>query len=297
MTLKQCLSHCISVLEKHSDTPALDSRIIISEVCNVSDTDFLIHGEKEITEEQSEKIKILLDKRISGFSVAYAVGHRWFYRHSFKTPEGVLVPRPDTETLVENAVESALKLIENGKTELRILDLCAGTGCIGISTAAETVRRRPGTRIELHMSDISSVAFDTFTENAKAILTDNGISVYGHLGDLFCPLAGLRFDMILTNPPYIESSVIPTLSVEVRKEPVLALDGGEDGLDVIRRIVALAPMHLNRGGVLMIEGGYNQGPAMRALLENNLFSDVRIIKDLGGNDRVVSGLCNTLNFA
>ncbi len=297
MNLSQCLSHCTSVLEKHSDTPALDSRIFIEEVCGFSDTDFIIHGGTEITEEQFEKIKMLLDKRISGFSVAYAVGHKWFYRHNFKTPEGVLVPRPDTEILVENAVSYATDLIDRGKTSLRILDLCAGTGCIGISTAAEILKRRPGTALDLHMSDISPVAYNTFTENAQTILSDGSIPVHGHLGDLFSPLGGLRFDMILTNPPYIESSVIPTLSPEVRKEPLLALDGGEDGLDVIRRITALAPMHMNRDSLLMMEGGYNQGPALRALLENNLFSDVTVIKDLGGNDRVVSGLCNTLNFA
>ena len=133
--------------------------------------------------------------------------------------------------------------------------------------------------------------------DAGNILSESNISVHGHLGDLFSPLPGLRFDMVLTNPPYIESSVIPTLSAEVRSEPLLALDGGEDGLDVIRRIVTQAPMHMHRGSALMIETGYNQGPSVRALLENNLFSDVRIIKDLADNDRVVSGLCNTLNFA
>ena len=297
MTIKQCLSHCTSVLEKHSDTPALDSRIFIEEVCGISDTDFLIHPETEVSPQQFEKIKSLLDRRVLGFSVAYAVGHKWFYRHNFKTPEGVLVPRPDTETLVENAVEYATGRIDGGKTKLRILDLCAGTGCIGISTADEILRRRAGTEIELHMSDISGVAYKTFTENAQNILTQSSVSVHGHLGDLFSPLAGLKFDMILTNPPYIESSVIPTLSPEVRREPLLALDGGEDGLDIIRKIIVLSPMHMHAGSMLMIEGGYNQGPAIRTLLEKNLFSDVEVIKDLGGNDRVVSGLCNTLNFA
>lgn len=297
MTIKQCLSHCTSVLEPYSDTPALDSRIFIEEVCGISDTDFLIHPETEVSPQQFEKIKTLLDRRVSGFSVAYAVGHKWFYRHNFKTPEGVLVPRPDTETLVENAVEYATGRIDGGKTKLRILDLCAGTGCIGISTADEILRRRAGTEIELHMSDISGVAYSTFTQNAQDILSRCSISVHGHMGDLFSPLAGQKFDMILTNPPYIESSVIPSLSPEVRREPLLALDGGEDGLDIIRRIIALAPMHMTQGGLLMIESGYNQGPSVRALLEKNLFSDVEIIKDLGGNDRVVSGLCNTLNFA
>ena len=297
MTLSQCLSHCTSVLENHSDTPALDSRIIIGEVCNTNDTDFLLHPGKEIEPEQFEKIKTLLEIRVSGFSVAHAVGHKWFYRHCFSTPRGVLVPRPDTETLVENAVEFATDLIDKGRTGLRILDLCAGTGCIGISTAAEVLRRREQAQIELHLSDISPVAYSTFTENAQNILSETSVSVHRHLGDLFSTLCGLRFDMILTNPPYIESSVIPTLSAEVRNEPLLALDGGEDGLDIIRRIITRAPMHMDRGSALMIETGYNQGPAVRALLENSLFSHVRIIKDLAGNDRVVSGLCNTLNFA
>ena len=277
MTLGACLASCMKRL------PALDSRLLISEACGVSEKDFLIRPDMELTEAQLAKVEDFVQKRLSGQSVAYITGKKGFRYNEFFTPVGVLVPRPDTEILVESALECSFST-----SPVRILDLCAGTGCVGISTALELADKHPELEIELHLSDIDDTAYDCFTKNAETLIHNSRIRVFRYKGNLFEPLDGLKFDLILSNPPYIASSVIPTLQAEVLAEPVLALDGGEDGLDVIRKIVSLAPEFLNRDGQLMMEIGYDQGSALKQLLAARGYRNIRIIRDYGNNDRVAA---------
>lgn len=278
MTLSECLSFCTEHL------PLLDSRLIIRHVCNVADTDFIVNPKMPVSDAQFGQISEMVHKRRSGIPLAYITGTKGFRYSTFLTPPGVLVPRPDTEILVQSAVNTPFE----GKT-IRILDLCAGTGCIGISTALELAQKMPDLEVELHLSDLSPTAFDCFCQNAENLIHTDRIRVFTHKGNLFEPVENMVFDLILTNPPYIKTSVIPTLEKEVLAEPLLALDGGDDGLDIIRTIVARAPSRLVPGGRIFMETGYDQGKETSALMKVKGFTDIRIIKDYGGCDRVVTG--------
>lgn len=199
----------------------------------------------------------------------------------FEVDENVLIPRQDTELLVETALPLC--------AEKRVLDLCTGSGCIGLSIAVN------GTPNEVILSDISEKALETAEKNllrlqreyGRLLHTKQGISMI--CGDLWDPVQG-TYDVIVSNPPYIETGVIPELMPEVRDfEPKSALDGGVEGMDFYQRIAESASEYLNRGGMLCLEIGYNQGESVRALMERHGFSDVRISKDLVGHDRVVAG--------
>ena len=210
----------------------------------------------------------------------------------------VLIPRMDTETLVDNA----LCLIKEGrltnegariigdKNAWNVLDLCTGSGAIGISIASLAARD-----VKVMLSDVSKDALEVARENVK--LNKVGDSVKVVQGDLFSPFKKLfkkqKFDMIVSNPPYIESGEITSLQREIKEhEPMSALDGGSDGLDFYRRIANEAPDYLEDCGVILLEIGDTQGEAVKALLEGTerKFSEVRIIRDLAGRDRVVFGL-------
>ena len=236
----------------------------------------------EVPESLCEKILDAYERNKQGEPLAYIVGERAFYRDVFKVRKGVLIPQPDTETLVEEAV-NYLKTISS--QSICILDLCAGSGCIGISVAKEIAPFFE--KVELYMSDISPVAFECFSENASLLIKQQNIEVHNCKGDLFEPLKDIKFDLILSNPPYIASNVIPSLSKEVQNEPLLALDGGNDGLSFYKRIVQKAPLFLKNKSVLMLEIGFDQAQSVMNLLACKSFCQIEVVKDLGNNDRVV----------
>jgi release factor glutamine methyltransferase len=211
--------------------------------------------------------------------VAYILGRREFYGLSLLVDRRGLVPRPDTETLVEVALERT-----RGRSMFgRALDLCTGSGCVAIAFA----KARPTWRVT--GTDVSPAAAELAWENTRRLgaAFTLGISV----GDLFAPVGEQRFELILANPPYVPSGEIATLDADVRDfEPRLALDGGADGLDLVRSIVAGARERLEPGGVLALEIGHDQGPRTRALFEQAGFSDVVVRRDYGARERVVSGL-------
>ena len=284
MTLEELYQKCVQIIGSSSDTPTLDARIIAQNVLNIELNSFILHFKDIVSPSDAQTITDMAMRRAYGEPVAYLVGHRGFYEDDFKVNKYTLIPRADTETLVELAVELGKNL---PSSPITILDLCCGTGCIGISTAKAL--KKQDKNVELTLTDLSLEALDVCKENARNILKNIGVECRFECGDLFESVACDEFDMILTNPPYIATEVIGTLEEQVRHEPFLALDGGEDGLDLIREITSQAPEHLKSGGYLLMEIGYNQGSAVKALFKKADFEEVEVKKDLGGRDRVVKG--------
>lgn len=309
MTTEQLYRECSRVIGNASDTPALDARIIIQDALGLDDSAFMLKGPHEVPSIDAERILGMVHSRRDGTPVAYITGHRGFFMDDFLVNESTLIPRADTEVLVEHAIAKSKPIIQH-KTDniahrpvnrplFSILDLCCGTGCIGISLAKalamELEKHNAGDLIELTLSDISEGAATVCKQNASNILgacnpcKRSRVCWNTVTGDLFSTVGDSRFDIIVTNPPYIRRDVIPTLDEQVRNEPMLALDGGNDGLDVICRIVEDAPKHLVTGGWMLMEIGFDQGDAVKRMFQAAGFVDVSVEKDLGGRDRVVMG--------
>ena len=225
-----------------------------------------------VMKEQLSEYEIALRKRAEHVPLQYIVGEAEFMGLKFKVNSNVLIPRQDTETLVEEALRVA-------KPGMRVLDLCTGSGCIIISLAKNVAD------ISCTGSDISKQALLVAKENAKA----NEVEVEWERSDLFENISG-TFDLIVSNPPYIPTGEIPGLMPEVRDfEPVDALDGKEDGLYFYRIITEKSPEYLTSDGYLYFEIGYDQGEAVSAMMRQCGYTQVEVIKDLAGNDRVVKG--------
>ena len=253
----------------------------------------MMHWQDILPDNTCEAYFELVERRAGGEPMQYITGVQEFMGLTFNVNPNVLIPRQDTETMVEDALEVLSKGTLRGEEFVAkpsfkdVLDLCTGSGAIGVSLA------KLNNNIKVTCSDLSEKALETAKGNALA----NGLkSVKFEQGDLFEPFCGKlgkkKFDFIISNPPYIESEVIPTLQTEVKDhEPMMALDGGVDGLDFYKRIAEESPSHLKKGGVLMMEIGYNQGEAVCQLLEEtDRFEKVMCLKDLAHKDRIVVGL-------
>ena len=211
----------------------------------------------------------LLEKRISGVPFAYITEHKEFMKLDFIVNKNVLIPRPETELLVDEVLK------QNASS---LLDMCTGSGCIAISVACY------GKIDKIVAADISDEALDIARKNA----IKNDAKIEFIKSDLFENIIE-KYDIIVSNPPYIKTEIIETLDNDVKCEPYIALDGGEDGLDFYRKIIGNAYKYLNPAGHLMMEIGYDQGEAVKELLIENGYKDVKIIKDLSGNDRICIG--------
>lgn len=255
---------------------AFDARALLSFVMGIPFRDIPLHYTDEVTEERLARYEELLERRIGGEPLQYITGEQEFMGLPFHVDSRVLIPRLDTEILAEMAIDYVDALLP----PVRVLDLCCGSGAIGLSIAA--LARR--TEIKVVLSDISQDALDVAEENAKALGVLDMVTFIK--GDLFENIND-TFDLIVCNPPYIRTDVIKTLDTEVRNhEPMLALDGGADGLDIYRRIAEEAPGYLKAGGRLLMEIGYDQAEDVAALLQKE-FDDIKVLKDLAGLDRVV----------
>ena len=253
----------------------LDARLLLEYVCGTDHSTLLAHPDMEVSEADTEKYLGFIDRRAQREPVAYIIGSWSFMGLDFVVNNNVLIPEQDTEILVEEA----MRYLEDG---MRFMDLCTGSGCIALSLLNYT----NGTSAVC--TDISEDALKVARENADKLgLSDRASFVKT---DLFPEWDLGKFDIIVSNPPYIASKVIEELAPEVRDyEPRLALDGDEDGLVFYRRIVDRASEFLNSSGYLLMEIGYDQKDALVSMLEEKgRFHDIQVIKDLGGNDRVVS---------
>ena len=309
MTIRETLAEGKKLLEPPSplsfiDTPALDAALLLGKVMRKSRAELITHEDAAVNETQREEFLNLITRRRNGECVAYILGRREFRGLEFAVNPQVLVPRPDTEILVEAALEyidtnlprrgaEAQREEERGEKIFTLLDLCTGSGAVAISLKNECPF------LHVTASDISPEALETAALNASRLL-DNGLNAVHFIqsdlfenissgdGRLLQTAAGSgKFDLIVSNPPYVPTGELSGLAPEVRREPQLALDGGGDGLDLIRKIVSQAPRYLLPGGVLLLEAGSEQMPAIRDLLATNGFGDVRIYKDLAGRERVI----------
>lgn len=228
-------------------------------------------GAAELTSCQMNIIEAAVKSRLEREPLQYVIGEWDFMGLTFKLSRDVLIPRQDTEALAEEA-----ERLIRGRGYKSLLDICTGSGCIGIA-----LQRRTG--IGAALADISPGALEIAKANAERLGAECEIIK----SDLFEAFCGRKFDIITANPPYIPSETVKTLSEEVKKEPLLALDGGADGLKVYRRIAAEYENYLNEGGALLMEIGFDQGESVPALFERG-GKKPRVLKDLAGRDRVVA---------
>lgn len=250
----------------------LDARLLLEELCGTDRNDLLVHGDRPVTEEQEKNYVNQIELRSRHIPLQHITGYQEFMGLRFKVTPDVLIPRQDTETLVEEV----LKNLHDG---MRILDLCTGSGCILLS-----LLRYSNDCVGVG-ADLSRKALAVAEENAGTL----GLSAEFVQGNLFEPVTG-KFEIIVSNPPYIPSNVIPTLMEEVREhDPLIALDGKEDGLYFYREIIGKASEYLYPGGMLFLEIGCEQAGAVAELMKNAGYRDVTVCKDLAGLDRVVSG--------
>jgi release factor glutamine methyltransferase len=256
----------------------LEAQLLLAHVLRCSRMQLYTAFDKPLAEPELAGYRDLIKRRLAGESVAYLLGEQEFWGLPFYVDASVLVPRPDTETLIE--VVRALR--PDPAAPCRILDLCTGSGVIAVALAKEL----PGASVVA--TELSPEAAAIARRNAER----NGVAERVEIreGDLFAPVAGERFDLITANPPYIATAVIRTLSAEVRREPVLALDGGPDGLAFYDRICAAAAAHLEPGGLLVLEHGFDQADAVHARLAAAGFTDVVLVRDLGKQPRVTRGV-------
>lgn len=263
------------LLEAGIEEAALDARLLLEHICVTDRNTLLVHGDRSMSIQERQAYEEAIARRSQRVPLQQITGSQEFMGLSFQVNEHVLVPRQDTEILVEEV----LRELQDG---MRVLDLCTGSGCILISL--------------LHYSNYCQGVGTDISRKALEVARRNGTALLGSEKEytfLECNLFELvegRYDIIVSNPPYIRREEIETLMPEVREhEPRLALDGGEDGLDFYRRIAAESPRYLNGGGRLYLEIGCDQADAVQELLLRQGFREVNVAQDYAGLDRVVSG--------
>lgn len=249
-----------------------DAWLLLTMACKIDHTYYYMHMDEDMTQEQAHEFASLIDKRCERIPLQYITGEQIFMGLPFTVNSNVLIPRQDTETLVEEA----LKIV---KPEMKILDMCTGSGCVLISILKNVVN------VEGYGYDISKQAIIVAKENAKK----NGVTATFEHSDLFENVSE-KFDIIVSNPPYIRTDELHTLMPEVAEfEPRIALDGKEDGLYYYRKMIAECTDYLKLGGYLLFEIGHDQGRAVSDMMTYARFEKVNVVKDLAGNDRVVIG--------
>lgn len=251
-----------------------EAALLLADTLGVSQTWLYAHGDDEVDAPRARTFDALVERRVAGEPVAYLLGRRGFWRFDLQVSPATLIPRPETERLVELALERLPT-----DRDVRVADLGTGTGAIALAIAHD----RP--RATVIATDASVEALSVARANAITL----GLSVDFRLGDWLAPLAGEAFDLIASNPPYIADDDVHLGQGDLRFEPRGALASGADGLDDLRRIAAQAPGHLVSGGWLLVEHGWEQGAAVRALFEANGFESVETVQDWERRDRVTLG--------
>lgn len=274
MKIVEVLQNAIQELNSNNiSDPIMKSRILLSNILNTTKEYLVINSEEEISIETTNKFNEGINKLIKGYPLQYVTNHQEFMKLDFYVDENVLIPRADTEILVEEVISNCEK-----NKEYKVLDLCTGSGAIGISIA----RYIPN--LYITCTDVSNKALEIAKKNAKANNIDNIEFIES---DMFKNIKG-KFDIIVSNPPYIVKDVITTLDKEVQNEPYIALDGGIDGLDFYKIIACEAHRYLNENGKVFLEIGYDQKEEVTNLLKvSEKYNSIYSKKDLYDNDRIV----------
>ena len=311
MTLQNLKSQIIKELSQVSPSAKLDAEVLLSYCLGFSRTELLLKRGYEIPQDKEAWLNDASARRATGLPIAYITGHKEFYGYDFIVSPDVLIPKPDTEILVERAVDVILSMMDaRGENLLTVCDMCTGSGCIAIAVAKtllEDERVPPEQLPKFTLADISEPALDIARRNATALLSDHGSLVMSRFNfvrtNLFDAISeAIKYDVILSNPPYIPHTMVDELLKDGRSEPRLALDGDitlegdracemngqakDDGLEIIRNMIPQAQSHLApRGTILMETGEYNAEATAALATEAGFNTDIH--RDLEGQLRVV----------
>jgi len=308
MTIQDFKSKVIPSLHT-SPSPALDIQVLLEYSLGYDKTKLLLKRDEKIPEDKLNWLTDAIEKRKTGLPIAYITGHKEFYGYDFIVSPAVLIPKPDTEILVERAIELIIEKMEAHPNQvLTICDMCTGSGCIGLAvlrTLIDLYKIPYGQLPSFTLVDISPETLEIAQKNAKALVPDLADKIHfvrSNLFDQFSLMGGYSFDLILTNPPYIPHSMVEELLQDGRKEPRLALDGdvtltgdaaytiegdlADDGLEIIRNLIPQAKVHLAPLGNILMETGEYNAKAAALLAENHGFK-TKIHTDLEGQLRVV----------
>ena len=277
MTIKELLNQAVIMLKNENiDAPKTKARMLLQATLKKTREYIMIYDNQEVQNIERDRYIKNVKRLILGEPLQYITGRQEFMKLNFLVTKDVLIPRPDTEILVEEVI----KIAENIPNPV-ILDLCTGSGAIAVSLAKYIKN------VHICAIDISSKAIELAKKNAELNGVKNNIEFIE--SNMFDKIKDKKFDIIVSNPPYIETETIKKLSKDVQNEPRIALDGGKDGLDFYRKIADNGYKYLNRQGYICLEIGYNQRIAVRQILEKKKrYVNIKCVKDLCGNDRVIT---------
>jgi len=275
MNIQQALQQAGLLLSEASPSATLDARVLLSHVLQCNTAHLAAWPEKDLNEQQTAQFRQLIQKREQGQPVAHLTGHREFWSLDFFVNNSTLIPRPESETLVEFILEKFI-----GKKPMKLLDMGTGTGAIAIAIATE----KPAWQI--FASDISTPALKLAKQNSRQHRTDNITFIHS---DWFNNIAEHDFDIIVSNPPYIASNDPHLFAGDLRFEPQSALSAGPTGMNAIERLCLHAEHHLTKNGWLIIEHGYNQQQLAADCFTKNAYTDIEQRKDLSGHTRMTAG--------
>ncbi len=257
------------------DAARLEAQVLLAHALGCTRVQLYTGFDRPLDEDELARARGLIKRRLAGEPVAYLVGTQEFWSLSFAVDERVLVPRHDTETVIQVVLDQ----VGERQAPWRVLDVCTGSGVLAVTLARELAAAR------VVATELSPAAAEVARANAARLGVADRVEV--REGDLLASVAGEVFDVVVANPPYIATAVIATLDREVQREPRQALDGGVDGLDLLRRLVVAAPDHVAPGGLLVLEHGHDQGEAVRALCDaTGGFAPAATVRDLGKQPRV-----------
>ena len=301
MTFQQFKIQSIKELSG-SPSPSLDVEVLMQWILKKDRSYILFHRDEKLSEEQESQLKKSISLRKTGLPIAYITGHKEFYGIDFMVSPDVLIPKPDTEVLVENSIEIIKCLQDKSDHTLNILDMCTGSGCVAISIikTLKDLQAPVESNPKFTLADISNKALDIARENARRILDPETLSKVTFVStNLFKNLKDKSFDLIVSNPPYVPCDQTTELLKDGRNEPRLALDGDidiegnpsgtKDGLEIIRNLVSQAKSHLTENGMLILETGEYNAMETACLMKKIGFRDVKTYVDLEGDLRNVSG--------
>lgn len=281
MKIKEIINEGKNILNKNNfEDSSIISKELLCHTLNQNKQYLVIHMDEEIEDAYYKKFSNYIEQIVDGKPLQYITNKQEFMGMEFYVDENVLIPQPDTEILVENVLEICSQI---KKEEIKILDLCTGSGAIAISI--NKILNENNIKNTVLASDISDKAINVAKINNKR----NNTNVKFEISDLFEDIKEKDFDIIVSNPPYIKNTIIPNLSKQVKCEPLLALSGGEDGLDFYRKIIDRAYLYIKNNGYLCLEIGYDQKKdVLNIFKEYENYKDIKVIKDLSNNDRCIT---------